>query len=266
VLGLAAIVIPSLTLADTAPPKGVKWEPLSEAQRQLFLQIAEEQFCPCGKPRSFLDSLADSAGCPAVTSLGELLVAELAAGKSKKDAVRALLAKVANLSARFQFKNDGAHRKGRPDAPIQLVLFSDFECPHCRRAAAPILEVVSENKDVSVVFKHYPLEFHKNARAAAIAVEAAGKQGKFWEMHDAVFAHDDAPTPEVLESIAKKLKLDLAKWKADLAAPELAERVDANKREGDQAGIEGTPTIFVNGLLVEDLDKLEEKIAKERTP
>lgn len=141
--------------------------------------------------------------------------------------------------------------KGDANAPITIVEFSDFECPFCDRANPTIAKVMKEYKGkVKLAFRHNPLPFHKNAKPAAKAAMAAHRQGKFWEMHDKLFAHQRELTPANFEKFAKELKLDLAKFKKDMADPALDKQIDADAEfaRSNQAG--GTPSFFIDGVLL----------------
>ncbi|MBX2812049.1 MAG: thioredoxin domain-containing protein [Myxococcales bacterium] len=144
-----------------------------------------------------------------------------------------------------------APTEGKKDAPIKLVIFSDFECPFCSRVNASIERVKETYGDkVSVSFKHFPLGFHKRARPAAVASLAAHKQGKFWEMHDKLFANQRELTKESFVAFAAELGLDLGKFEADLDDPALTSWVDSDMKQGSSVGVRGTPASFVNGRLV----------------
>ena len=156
-----------------------------------------------------------------------------------------------------QFKNPikvdvgNAPTKGPKDAKITIVEYSDFECPFCSRGANTIEEVLKAYpNDVKVAFKNLPLPFHKNAKPAALAALAAGRQGKFWEMHDVLFQNQRALTPELFNSTAEKLGLNMDKFKADMAHPVLSKQVDDDAKEANKIGITGTPGFVVNGVLV----------------
>jgi len=155
----------------------------------------------------------------------------------------------------------------RPDDPAQggaralvtVVEFSDFQCPFCSRAV-PVLKELEKalGKDVRVVWKHLPLSFHPNAMPAAIAAEAAREQGKFWEMHDKLFADQAAHSPATYEKYAKELGLDLARFQASMKAPATRARVEADAAAAATAGVTGTPTFVVNGDVVVGAGALRE--------
>ncbi|WP_069388068.1 DsbA family protein [Cellulosimicrobium cellulans] len=142
-----------------------------------------------------------------------------------------------------------AHVLGDPAAPVTLVEFGDLECPYCA-AAAPVLRdvVASSAGRVRLVFRHFPLfEIHPHALTAALAVEAAGAQGRFWEMHEAFFAHQDRLDDAGLAERAAELGLDGASVVGD-AAQQHAGAVQRDYAAALALGVQGTPTLFVDGV------------------
>jgi protein-disulfide isomerase len=146
-----------------------------------------------------------------------------------------------------EFKFEGTAVKGKTNAKIQVVLFSDFQCPFCSRVA-PALEDLAKKygDDVMIAFKNFPLDFHKEAKPAAVAALCANEQGKFWEFHNELFANQKALSAEDLKTYAGKIGLDTGKFNACVTANKTAQ-VDAETEEGRKAGVRGTPTIFING-------------------
>lgn len=141
-----------------------------------------------------------------------------------------------------------AHVFGNPDAPVTIVEFGDFECPYCHDAAPVLRRVVEESGgQVRLVFRHFPLfEVHPYALTAALAAEAAGEQGRFWDMHDLLFAHQDRLDDTALAHWAQKLGLDGASVVGD-AAQRFADVVERDYLAGSAAGVRGTPTVYVDG-------------------
>ena len=140
------------------------------------------------------------------------------------------------------------HIRGPVDAPVTVVEYGDFECPFCGRAEPVVRELLAEFGDVRYVWRHLPLsDVHANALTAAEASEAAADQGAFWEMHDLLFAHQDALTPSDLVSYAAELGLDVERFANDLVAHTGASRVADDVDSADLSGVSGTPTFFVNG-------------------
>lgn len=141
--------------------------------------------------------------------------------------------------------------KGPANAKVTIIEFSEFQCPYCKRGRDSMDEVLKAYpKDVKVVFKHYPLPFHKEAEPAAKAAWAAQQQGKFWEFHDIMFNKQDQLGMDLYLATAKELKLDEAKFKADMNSEAAAKQVKEDAEIGSKNGIQGTPGFFVNGVAV----------------
>ena len=143
------------------------------------------------------------------------------------------------------------HLQGPEKAPITLVEYGDFECPHSRRAVSIVQEIQEKLGDrVRFVFRHFPLtQKHPHAQQAAEAVEAAAAQRKFWEMFHELFENQYALEEEDLVSYAKKLALDTARFQKELKQHAHADRVKQDVRSGLDSGATGTPEFYVNGVL-----------------
>jgi Na+/H+ antiporter NhaA len=141
------------------------------------------------------------------------------------------------------------HVRGPRDAPVSLVEYGDFECPYCGRAEPIVRELLSEHgEDVLFVFRHLPLtDVHAHAQMAAEASEAAGAQGKFWEMHDLLLAHQDELEPMDLVGYAEQLGLDVPRFRDELRRRIYAPRVAEDVADAEASQVTGTPTFFVNG-------------------
>jgi protein-disulfide isomerase len=145
-----------------------------------------------------------------------------------------------------------AFTKGPANAPITIFEFSEFQCPFCSRGTNTLNEVLKNPKyegKIKVVFKSYPLPFHGQAKGASVAAYAAGKQGKFWEMHDLLFANQARlkEEGELYSEFARQLGLNMDKFNKDMADPALAKQVETETAEGSKVGVQGTPTFFING-------------------
>jgi protein-disulfide isomerase len=141
------------------------------------------------------------------------------------------------------------HVAGPDDAPVTLVEYGDYECPHCGRAH-PVVKAVQRELEgqLRFVFRNFPLaEAHPHALLAAYSAEAAGAQGRFWEMHDVIFEHQDALEPEDIIGYASALGLDIARFESELEAGTYVKKVRDDFRSGVKSGVNGTPTFFVNG-------------------
>jgi Na+/H+ antiporter NhaA len=140
------------------------------------------------------------------------------------------------------------HLRGPAEAPVTVVEYGDFECPYCGQAEPVIRELLAEfGNELRYVFRHLPLvDVHEHAQLAAEAAEAAGAQGRFWEMHDLLFAHQDALGLDDLDRYAGELGLDLERFSRELRARRHAPRVARDVEGADQSGVAGTPTFFIN--------------------
>ncbi|MBI5549412.1 MAG: thioredoxin domain-containing protein, partial [Deltaproteobacteria bacterium] len=145
----------------------------------------------------------------------------------------------------------GSPVKGSKNAQVKVFEFSDFQCHFCTRALEPVkqIEQTYGNK-VAIVFKQYPLPFHDKAGLAAEAALAAHEQGKFWQMHDKLFANQNALERQSLEKYAQELGLDMAKFRAALDSGKYKEQIKKDMEEGSAAGVSGTPSFVINGKLV----------------
>ncbi len=161
------------------------------------------------------------------------------------------------------------HVRGALDAPVTIIEYGDFECPYCA-AAKPVLEEVVAGSDggVRLVFRHFPLyELHPYALTAALAAEAAAAQGAFWPMHDVLFAHQNRLSDWDLAKYATKLGLDPSMVIGDAAQP-YGDKVEADFALAVAAGVQGTPTVFINDRLYEgrfDVAGLRRAVAQART-
>ncbi len=138
--------------------------------------------------------------------------------------------------------------KGVPGAKVTIVQFSDFQCPFCSRVEPTVTELEKDyGKDVRVVWKNNPLPFHPNAMPAAEAAMAAAAQGKFWEMHDKIFADQGHMDPATYEKYATELQLNVDKFKADIAAHKFQASIKEDQTLAEKFGARGTPSFFING-------------------
>ena len=142
--------------------------------------------------------------------------------------------------------------KGRRDAPVTIVEFSDFQCPGCKTYQALVNQVLQlYPKDIKLVYKEFPLaEIHANAVDAAKAALAAARQGKFWEMHDMLYENQDELGMDKIKQYAQKVGLDVIRWEQDFSSPEVKQQLSREGDEGRAAGVDSTPSFFVNGRRI----------------
>lgn len=193
--------------------------------------------------------------CSYSNGLAAAIVQAIKQGKSEADAIAAAKAsKWAHLQPDrlledpVSIPTSGAPSIGPEKAPITLIEFSDFQCPYCVAAFPEIKGILQAYPtQVRLIFKQFPLDFHAQADLAAAAGIAAQKQGKFWPMHDAMFAHHEDLSRKVILALAKDNGLDVDRFDTDIDSTEVRETVVRDVQDGDAAGVDGTPTIFING-------------------
>lgn len=171
--------------------------------------------------------------------------------------------------------SDADHTQGSPNAAIVLVEYGDYECPFCGEAYANVKKVQQHfGKKLKFVFRNFPLsQSHPHAVAAAMAAEAAGLQGKFWEMHDLLYENQTSLEYENLMEYAELLKLNIKEFTKDIESNSLLERVKSNFQSGVRSGVNGTPSFYVNGLkyegsyyamdMIETIEEFSEQGAEE---
>jgi protein-disulfide isomerase len=235
----------------TAPP-GVDFSGLSKAQRDAVLAVIRTEPCACGCDMKVAECRVKDPACGNSRRLAAFAIRDAAAGKPES-AIRADLDKYAKepppvLEPPVKLAVAGAPFKGPENARVTIVEFSDFQCPYCAKAAGEAAQVVQKfPKDVKLVFKQYPLEDHSQAALAAEASLAAQAQGKFWPLHDKMYANFRQISRANILVWAGEVGLDMNRFRADLDAHKFAAKVHAEEQEGEAAGVDGTPTFFING-------------------
>jgi protein-disulfide isomerase len=237
--------------AVTDPP-GVDWKGLSPAKKQSALRIMQTEGCTCGCSMKLAECRVKDPSCGVSRKLTAAVVKETGEGKDAAF-IRADLERIANepaavLDDPVTLSTAGDPVLGPANARMTIVEFSDFQCPYCSKAVAEMKEVMRQMpKDVKLIFKQFPLDSHSDAEFAAEAALAAQVQGKFWEMHDRLYAGFPDVSRKRIMIYAKDLKLDLTKFNADLDSHKFRARVRSEEQEGETAGVSGTPTFFFNG-------------------
>ncbi len=151
-------------------------------------------------------------------------------------------------------------------APVEIILYSDFQCPFCQQFSGPFRDVQTKGIDgvqTKVQFKNFPLSIHSNAMLAHQAAMAAKEQGKFWEMHDLLFANQSAVLRDDLIGYAKKLGLDVPRFRRDMDSDRIKDMIKADVAEGEKRGVSGTPSFFINGKSysgTRSLDQLKQLV------
>ncbi|MEM9073867.1 MAG: thioredoxin domain-containing protein [Myxococcota bacterium] len=254
---------PAEELIEELP--GVETYDLEGAERRAWVRLVNQQLSPCGEPVSVARCVTEERACGKCKVAAEYIARLLAEGAEPSE-IRELYRNRYSEEAIYAIDIEGAPVRGTPmGAAVTIVEFSDFECPYCGQAH-PMLQRILRRFEgrVRMVFKHYPLSGHEHAVPAARAAVAAMRQGKFWEMHDMLFENQDALEPSDLVRYAERIGLDVARFRADLEADETQALIDENRAQGQEAGVRGTPSIYINGHKFEEpLESLEEYVREE---
>ena len=171
-----------------------------------------------------------------------------------------------NRSLSGKSSTESMHIRGNADAPVTLEEFGDFQCPPCGNFAGFAEELLKQyDSRLRIVFRNFPLLVHEHAREAALAAEAAGFQGKFWEMHDTLYREQlawskDPNARELFESYAGTLGLNMDQFKKDMDSDKVKQKVDSDRALGDSLGIKVTPMLFINNRPLEPQQKNPEGV------
>jgi protein-disulfide isomerase len=220
---------------------------LTDSERKVWIELVNTQLSPCGEPVSVAQCVVERRSCGSCVPAARYLVRLVSEGLEKNE-IEEFYAARYDAKKKVAIDTADAPVRGAPMAKVTIVEFSDFECPYCGRAHPALSSLLSEfDGQVNLVFKNFPLEGHKNSMPAARASVAAQLQGKFWPVADALFEHQRELSADKIREIAQRAGLDMARFDADVASAAVQQRVDNDKKEGASLGIQGTPSLFVNG-------------------
>jgi len=235
--------------AQAALP-GFPMEELPPYLRQNLVDAAQDEFVYDGSPYTLAGCLREDKPCKRHAMRGLTVIAnQLAGGAGTTEALTAYTRYYASFEPKNRKSIDlsSAPCKGPENAKVTLVEFADYECPHCAAAAPVLAQALEQNPDVRLCFKHFPLPSHDNAFAASQAAVYAQRNGKFWELHELLFANQQRLSPQVIRELVQQVGLDPQGLVQAVQKGDLAENVEKQRAEGRALGIMGTPTIFVNG-------------------
>jgi len=231
---------------------GVDWHGISGAHKQAALKFMREEQCTCGCTMKMAECRMKDPSCSYSRKETAMAVKGFEEGKTA-DAVRAEIKKAAGepppiLEDPVKISLTGDPAKGPDNARVTIVEFSDFQCPFCSEAVAQANAIVKLfPKDVRLVFKQFPLDSHAQAEFGAEAALAAQAQGKFWQMHDRMYAGFPDLSRKTVLRYAKEIGLDTNRFTAEVDGRKYKNRVASEEQEGEAAGVGGTPTFFING-------------------
>jgi protein-disulfide isomerase len=245
---------------------GVDISAMTPRERREWGSLVRELLAPCPTvPVSVAQCLLDGRPCPTCLQAAKWIARGVRDGASGEQVRRAYAQRFDPAGAKT-LPVDGSPTNGPENAPVTLVEFADFECPHCREAV-PLIDAVlaAHPGKVRLVYKSYTLSAHVHGEPAARAAFAAALQGRFWEMEHLLFERQEHLEDQELDRYAHMVKLDIAKWKTDMASPGVRDRVTHDHMLGEELKLKGTPTIYINGreLDAEHDESLEARVAAE---
>ena len=245
---------------------GVDISAMTARERDEWSALVTDLASPCPSvPVSLATCIQEKRACGTCTKAAKWIAHAVRDGASE-DQVRRAYKERFDPSTAKTLPLEGSPSKGPTDAAVTIVEFADFECPHCRMAVPVIDAVLASHADkVRLAFKFVSLPMHVHAESAARAAFAAGLQGKFWEMERLLFERQEHLEDADLERYGQILRLDIAKWKVDMASAATTARLAQDHELEQELKLRGTPTIYVNGreLDIESDESLEERVSAE---
>jgi protein-disulfide isomerase len=253
---------------------GVDLTGLTSAQRALALKVLRTNGCPCGCEMKLAECRTQDPNCSNSKALAIIVVGSIRKGANEAAVLSAVDASPLMHRAPPKLLEDpvvipigGAPFIGPKDARVTLIEFSDFQCPYCAQAVVKLRAVLKAYpSQVKLIFKQYPLDSHSQAALAAAAALAAHRQGKFWQLHDAMFADRTHLSRKTILAMAGAIGLDTRRFEQDWDSAAVKQAVAQEQAEGDKAGVEATPTVFIDGQKYNgalDLDVIRPVIEAE---
>jgi protein-disulfide isomerase len=247
---------------------------LTPAQKALALKVLRANGCPCGCGMKMAECRIQDPNCSYSKALANIVVASVRKGSNEAAVLAAVdaspmmhKAPPALLDPAVVIPTDGSPFIGPKDARVTLIEFSDFQCPYCAQAVGKLNAVLKAYpSQVKLIFKQYPLDIHSQAALAANAAMAAHRQGKFWQLHDAMFADRTHLSRKTISAMAGAIGLDTKRFEQDWDSAAVKQAVAREQMEGDKAGVEATPTVFIDGQKYNgalDLDVIRPVIEAE---
>ena len=247
--GAAAYVVPPAgeCANEPKPLPGIDTDKLSLRERGLFWDLVSQLYAPCTEQAvSIAQCVQEARPCAACRPAATLLADKVHQGATAEEGRTVYATRFGPNLKKVDIADSPA--KGPADAPVTILVWSDFQCPHCR-IALPMLEGIFDkfSPKVRLVHKFYPLHSHTTAEPAARAAIAAQNQGHYWEMERLLFGHQDAQQPKDLDNYARELRLDSQRFRADQASDATAKIIARDRADADRSGLNGTPFILING-------------------
>ncbi len=238
---------------------------LTPWESKRFEKVVNSEVSPCGDDVTLALALFNPEHCPLAPLAGRFVVEKIMDDYNEEEIAKAYLARYASVKG-LALPEEGSPRVGPKDPIVTLVVFTDFQCPYCAKAAEKVHELMRYYPDkLALVYKHFPLNIHPEAELTARAAFAAGRQDRFWAMHDTLFTTTGSRVDrQRIEVIAEGLGLKMDAFREEMASPAATAAIAADRQLGLKLGVNGTPSIFVNGRLLEEgLKELTIRIEEE---
>ena len=274
-LMIPGVVIPILLLWQLGVAADIPWkavpgaDTLSDRQKAVVAEVLNGYNCYAGCSDTIAGCLKETPVSNTAKRLAAFAVRRVLAGKDAKEISDDLLRRERSAypPKTYTITPGGNTPSGAANAPVVVYVYADFQCPYCMVAMPAMRKLINEMPGkITLYYKNFPVKSHAMGVPLATALVAAGNQGKYWEMLDALYAKAPHQTEEMISEIAKGLGLDMAKFEADRKAKATMDRIRAEKMEGIKMGMKGTPGIFINGKYYAGLkthDELRDRLEEE---
>ena len=272
----AAALLAAAVLAARAPAQSVPWhlvegsENLRGIHKEVVVEVLSTVPAYGGCEQTILRCLVENPENKIARRLANFVVRRVRAGNDVEDIAKEIEDRKLSAFPPEIREPDlgGLTCSGNAGAPVQVVIYADFGCPYCHVSTQTLRKLSREHPDqIAFYFKNFPLKSNPEAVPAALALLAAGRQGKFWEMNDLLFAKEENLCDDTYTTCAATLGLDVERFKGDMKNPELLARLREEKMEAIRYGVESTPGILVNGKFyrgVKTSDELIDRIEEEK--
>lgn len=241
----------SAEVANGKMPRMPDPKALDTSAREVYQEVIREEFCACNSALTIQGCLERKPQCSLARHLAQLTFTKAQSQAGATEILGSLSREIMGPYCRppAQFDLSQIPVRGPKDAAITLVVIADFRCSHCQKAHPQIEALWQKQRHrMRMAFLPFPLQDHPDGMAAAKATLAAGRQGKFWQMQDALFRHGGTQFPRsLLRKMAQAIGLKLAKFNADMDDPALKTQVTGLKAQAKKAQVTGTPAFFING-------------------
>ena len=229
---------------------GLPGQLLNPKERATLVRITDAQLCPCKGATVSLHACLqkEATQCPLAMSAAAMSMQRIKEGVAEKDVLDQMGMFIEAAYKKYEFDLSKTAYVGKPGAPVVIVEFADFECPFCNLARGIVKAALQAHGDnVVFYFKQFPLSFHEHSEKAARAVIAAGRQDRYWQMYDLIFDNQKQLSDQKILQLAQALGLNMNRFADDWADPLIAQQVQDDKKEGEKAGVDSTPTFYLNG-------------------